>query len=75
MFKKVDNLEKKIIVLNNKVEKVDDLEKQINDMKKEISKVNNLENQISFLNKEIEILKQEKIKNLNWIVKLLIVMK
>ena len=60
LLKKVDNLEKQIIVLNKEVEKVDDLEKQINALKKEISKVNDLENQISILNKEIEKLKQEK---------------
>ena len=54
LLKKVDNLEKQIIVLNKEILKVNDLEKLL---EKEISKVNDLEKQIKFLNKEIEKLK------------------
>ncbi len=64
LLKKLDNLEKQIIVLNKEIVKVDDLQKQIDLLKKEITKVNDLEKQIIVLNKEMEILKKEKNREL-----------
>ena len=65
-------------LINHLLKKVEDLEKQINSLNKKVSKN---EEDIQYLNKEIEQLKNdkkekvEKLKNLNWIVRLQIVMK